>query len=117
MAVQLKRVYDDADASDGFRVLVDRLWPRGVTKERAAVDLWLKDVAPSPELRTEWHHSPGRFDEFAERYRAELAGNPATTQLRELIAAHPTVTLLYGSKDQESNHARVLEEFLAAGEA
>lgn len=115
MAVQVKRVYDDADETDGFRVLVDRLWPRGVTKERAAVDLWLKDVAPSPGLRTAWHHSPGRFDEFADLYRAELAQNPATEQLRELIAAHPTVTLLYGAKDPESNHARVLTDFLASG--
>ena len=112
MAVQLKRVYDDADDADGFRILVDRLWPRGVTKERAAVDLWLKDVAPSPELRTEWHHNPGRFDEFANLYRAELAGNPAIAQLRDLIAAHPTVTLLYGAKDPEANHARVLKDFV-----
>jgi uncharacterized protein YeaO (DUF488 family) len=117
MAVQLKRVYDSADEADGFRVLVDRLWPRGVTKERAEVDLWLKDVAPSPDLRTEWHHNPGRFDEFAERYRGELKQNPATTDLRELIAAHPTVTLLYGAKDPEANHARVLKDFLASTEA
>lgn len=112
MAVQLKRVYDDADDADGFRILVDRLWPRGVTKERAAVDLWLKDVAPSPELRTEWHHNPDRFDEFADLYRAELVENPAIAQLRDLIAAHPTVTLLYGAKDPEANHARVLRDFV-----
>lgn len=112
MALQLKRVYDDPDDTDGFRVLVDRLWPRGVTKERAAVDLWLKDVAPSPELRTEWHHTQDRFDEFADRYRAELAQNPATAEVRELIATHPTVTLLYGSKDREANHALVLKDFL-----
>jgi uncharacterized protein YeaO (DUF488 family) len=112
MALQLKRVYDPAEESDGYRVLVDRLWPRGVTKERAAVDLWLKDVAPSAELRTEWHHNPDRFDEFAGRYRAELEQNPATEQLRELITKHPTVTLLYGAKDPESNHARVLKDVL-----
>lgn len=112
MAVQLKRVYDDAAASDGFRVLVDRLWPRGVSKERAAVDLWLKEVAPSPALRAEWHHTPGRFDEFAERYRNELERNPATTELRELIAEHPSVTLLYGAKDPELNHARVLKDVI-----
>ena len=114
MAVQLKRVYDDAENADGFRVLVDRLWPRGVTKERAAVDLWLKDVAPSAELRTEWHHNPGRFDEFAARYRGELAENPATAELRDLIAEHPAVTLLYGAKDAEANHAVVLRDFIAS---
>jgi uncharacterized protein YeaO (DUF488 family) len=113
MALQLKRVYDDADEGDGFRVLVDRLWPRGVTKERATVDLWLKEVAPSPGLRKEWHHNPGRFNEFAERYRDELEQNPATVELRELIAEHATVTLLYGAKDPEANHARVLKDFLA----
>ena len=114
MAVQRKRVYDPAEEADGFRVLVDRLWPRGVTKERAAVDLWLKDVAPSAELRADWHHNPGRFDEFAGRYRVELEHNPATAELQELIAGHPTVTLLYGAKDPESNHARVLQDFLAS---
>lgn len=112
MTVQLKRVYDDAAQADGLRVLVDRLWPRGVTKERAAVDVWLKEVAPSTELRKEWHHNPGRFDEFAGRYRAELEQNPAVAELRDLIASHPTVTLLYGSKDPEVNHAHVLTEFL-----
>lgn len=114
MTVQVKRVYDDAEKVDGLRVLVDRLWPRGVTKERAAVDVWLKEVAPSTELRKEWHHNRGRFDEFAGRYRAELEENPAVAELADLIASHPTVTLLYGSKDPEVNHARVLMEFLEA---
>lgn len=114
MAVQLKRVYDDAEKTDGLRVLVDRLWPRGISKERAAVDVWLKEVAPSTELRTEWHHNPGRFEEFAGRYRTELAGNPAVAELRDLISSHPTVTLLYGAKDPELNHARVLQDVLDA---
>ncbi|MET0934210.1 MAG: DUF488 family protein [Mycetocola sp.] len=114
MTVRLKRVYDAPDVVDGLRVLVDRLWPRGVTKERAAVDLWLKEVAPSADLRTEWHHNPGRFDEFAERYRVELEPNPATAELRQLIAQHPTVTLLYGARDPEANHARVLKDFLTS---
>ena len=115
MAVQLKRVYDDADEADGFRVLVDRLWPRGVSKERAAVDVWLKDVAPSTDLRVQWHHDPGRFEEHAGRYRAELESNPAVAELRELVAGHPVTTLLYGSKDPELNHARVLKDFLEHG--
>ncbi|WP_167043227.1 DUF488 family protein [Salinibacterium sp. ZJ454] len=114
MAVQLKRVYDDADPADGYRVLVDRLWPRGVTKDRAAVDLWLKDVAPSAELRKEWHHNPGHTEEFAGRYRSELEQNPAVAELAEVIEQRPTVTLLYGAKDPMVNHARVLSDFLAS---
>ena len=114
MALQLKRVYDDPEKTDGFRVLVDRLWPRGVTKERADADLWLKDIAPSAELRTEWHHNPDRFDEFAERYRAELEQNPAVEEMRRVLAGHRRVTLLYGAKDPMVNHARVLADFLTA---
>jgi uncharacterized protein YeaO (DUF488 family) len=112
MAVQLKRVYDDAEETDGFRVLVDRLWPRGVTKERASVDLWLKDVAPSTELRKEWHHNPDRSGDFAARYRAELEDNPAVEELARLTREHPTLTLLYGAKDPVVNHARVLLDVL-----
>lgn len=112
MAVQLKRVYDDAEKADGFRVLVDRLWPRGVTKERASVDLWLKEVAPSPELRKQWHHNPDRWDDFATRYRAELDDNPAVEELVRLTREHQTLTLLYGAKDPEVNHARVLLDVL-----
>ena len=79
MAFTMKRVYDDAAAGDGFRVLVDRLWPRGVSKERAELDLWDKDVAPSPQLRTAWHHHLEDFDRFAGDYRSELDRNPAAT--------------------------------------
>ena len=112
MDVRLKRVYEEATADDGFRVLVDRLWPRGVSKERAHLDLWLKDVAPSPELRSEWHHHPERWDDFAAGYRAELATNPALGTLGELAADHPRVTLLYGAHDPERNHALVLLDVL-----
>ena len=108
----LKRVYDDPDPSDGRRILVDRLWPRGLTKERAAVDLWLKDVAPSADLRSRWHHDPERFDDFAALYVDELAQNPAVDTLRAEIAAHPATTLLYGAKDPAANHAVVLRDFL-----
>jgi uncharacterized protein YeaO (DUF488 family) len=108
----IKRVYDEADPGDGFRVLVDRLWPRGVTKERAALDLWLKEVAPSTELRTWFHAQPDRFDEFAERYRAELESNPAVDQLRDIGRKHPTVTLLYSVKDAAHNHATILRSYL-----
>ena len=83
---RIKRVYDPPAHDDGYRVLVDRLWPRGLTKERAAANLWLKDVAPSPALRTEWHHDPDRFDEFAARYRTELDADPAVDRLLTLGA-------------------------------
>jgi uncharacterized protein YeaO (DUF488 family) len=109
--VVIKRVYDPASPTDGFRVLVDRLWPRGVSRERAALDLWLKEVAPSPELRAWYRHVDERYAEFAQRYRAELDANPAVDRLRELIAAHPVTTLLYGSKSP-LNDAAVLADYL-----
>lgn len=111
--VRIRRAYDAAEPSDGFRVLVDRLWPRGISKERAALDAWMKDVAPTPELRRWWDHDPVRFDQFASRYRAELDGDPAVDELRAAIAAHPVVTLVYGAKDPRVNHAAVLRDHLA----
>jgi uncharacterized protein YeaO (DUF488 family) len=114
MTFAMKRVYDAAAASDGYRVLVDRLWPRGVSKERAELDEWAKEVAPSPELRTEWHHAGGeRFDEFAARYRAELDENPAAVALLASGREHDRVTLLFGARDERVNHAAVLLEWLA----
>lgn len=114
MAFAMKRVYDPAAASDGYRVLVDRLWPRGVSKERAELDEWAKDVAPSPDLRTEWHHSGAeRFDEFAARYRDELDDNPAVEALIAAGRSHERVTLLFGARDERVNHAAVLLDWLA----
>ena len=111
--VRIRRVYEDASADDGLRVLVDRLWPRGKSKQNAHVDVWLKDIAPSKELRSWFGHIPERFDEFASRYRRELDANTeAVNRLRELIADHPRVTLLYGAKDSEHNNAVVLREYL-----
>ena len=107
-----KRIYDEPADDDGFRVLVDRLWPRGVSKERARLDLWLKDIAPSAPLRTEFAHMKERFADFRDQYGAELENHPAADTLRELAATHPRVTLLYGARDPEVNHARVLLEFL-----
>jgi uncharacterized protein YeaO (DUF488 family) len=111
--VSIKRVYVEPVAADGYRVLVDRLWPRGVSKERAALDLWLKDIAPTTELRTWWNHDPARLDDFAQRYRSELDSNDAVATLREVIAAHPVVTLVYGARDPRVNHAAVLRDYLA----
>jgi uncharacterized protein YeaO (DUF488 family) len=110
-AFRIKRVYDEPTPDDGYRVLVDRLWPRGITKERAAADVWLKDAAPSPSLRVEWHHAPDdRWAEFADRYRAELDDNPAVDEL--LVLDHPVVTLLFAAHDPEQNHAAVLRDYL-----
>ena len=114
MPVAIKRVYDEPSAEDGYRVLVDRLWPRGLTKERADVDLWMKDIAPSPELRTWWNHDPQRLDEFIARYRAELATNPAVAELEQVITEHPAVTLVYGARDSRVNHAAVLRDYLTS---
>jgi uncharacterized protein YeaO (DUF488 family) len=114
MPFLIKRIYDGADPSDGFRVLVDRLWPRGMSKQRARLDLWLKDAAPSSELRTWFDHRAERFPEFSLRYRAELDTNAAVDELRQIARANPTVTLLYGAKSPEINHAVVLAEFLEA---
>jgi len=114
MHLQLKRIYDPPSADDGYRVLVDRLWPRGVKKEAAELDAWLKDVAPSPELRTWWDHDPARMAEFATRYRAELADNPALGELSEIAETHPVVTLLYGAHDPKVNHAVILREAVEA---
>jgi uncharacterized protein YeaO (DUF488 family) len=111
--VQVKRVYDDADDSDGFRVLVDRLWPRGVSKQRAALGLWAKEVAPSTELRTWFHAHPGEFAEFSRRYHAELKDNPEVDRLREKLSGHPVITLLYGVHDSEHNHAQILAALLS----
>jgi uncharacterized protein YeaO (DUF488 family) len=111
-SVVTKRIYEPASADDGFRVLVDRLWPRGVSRERAALDLWLKEIGPSTELRVWYGHQEDRFPEFARRYTAELDTNPALGQLRHLIAAHPVTTLLYGAKTP-LNEAVVLADYLA----
>jgi DNA-3-methyladenine glycosylase len=111
--VVIKRVYEPVSPDDGFRVLVDRLWPRGVSRERAALDLWLKEVAPSTELRVWFDHQDERFAEFTRRYRAELDANPAVDLLRETIAEHPLTTLLFGAKSLTMNEAAVLADYLA----
>lgn len=111
--LRIKRIYEPPLPSDGFRVLVDRLWPRGVSKAEAALDLWLKEIAPSAELREWFGHDPARFDEFATRYRSELKTNvEAVDQLRDIAKAHDT-TLLYGAHDRHANQAVVLAGFLA----
>ncbi|HSU48872.1 MAG TPA: DUF488 family protein [Arthrobacter sp.] len=108
----IKRIYDPPADDDGCRVLVDRLWPRGMPKEKAAIDLWLKDVAPSAGLRTEFNHRPERFGDFSERYRLELDANPAVEALLGLASSHPRITLLYAARNTQANHARVLLDYI-----
>lgn len=108
MTVSIKRVYEKPDPADGYRILVDRLWPRGVSKEHAEVDEWLKEVGPSDELRSWFGHLPERFAEFEKRYRAELRTNEAFAVLRDLAKRHRRVTLVYSAKDEEHNQAVVL---------
>jgi uncharacterized protein YeaO (DUF488 family) len=120
MTIRMKRAYDAAAPSDGRRILVERLWPRGLSKEKAAVDVWLKDVAPSTELRRWFGHDPERWDEFRRRYREELLRRPEdVARLRREIEAGP-VTFVYGSRDTVHNAATVLKEFVedeSAGDA
>lgn len=109
--IHIQRAYDDRGGDKAQRVLIDRLWPRGIRKSDLADAIWLKDVAPSPQLRKWFGHRPERWDEFRSRYRRELQSNPALDALRELVASGP-VTLLYGARDEAHNQAVVLAEFL-----
>ncbi|HEX5136351.1 MAG TPA: DUF488 domain-containing protein [Planctomycetota bacterium] len=107
--IRLKRVYEPASRTDGTRILVDRLWPRGLTKERAAVDLWLKDVAPSTGLRKWFGHAPGRWKEFQARYRRELRGKKDLLERLRRRSKSRTVTLVYAARDVQHNEAVVLK--------
>lgn len=113
MKIKIKRVYENPEKEDGTRILVDRLWPRGMTKEKADVDLWLKEIGPSTELIKWFGHDPDRWKEFEKRYKKELKENKeAVSQLKD----HPkkgTTTLVYSAKDEEHNQAVVLKEFLS----
>lgn len=109
-------MYAEPEAGDGFRVLIDRLWPRGLSKERAAVDLWAKDAAPSAELRKGFHHEGMTWEAFVDAYRAELAGPnaAAVAALRDEVSKHKVVTLLHAVRDDEHNHGVLLREALLA---
>jgi uncharacterized protein YeaO (DUF488 family) len=109
--IRVARVYDDAGSDDGQRVLVDRVWPRGVHKDDPRVGIWCKDVAPSKELREWYHHKPERFDEFASRYKAELRDSPALAELRKLTK-RGVVTLVTATRDVDISQAAVLAKLL-----
>ena len=110
--IQLKRVYEKPSRKDGLRILVDRLWPRGLTKERAAVKLWLKDVGPSTELRKWFGHDPAKWKQFQVRYRRELREKKDALELLKQKGQKHTVTLVYGARDEEHNEALVLKRIL-----
>ena len=114
MTVQVRRIYEPAADTDGRRVLVDRLWPRGFSKARLGHDLWLPEVAPSTALRDWYHHQPERFPQFQTRYAAELTTNPAFAELVGLARTHATVTLLTATRDVEHSQAIVLQQRLVA---
>lgn len=111
--INLKRAYDAASTTDGYRIYVDRLWPQGLSHETFHYDLWAKDVAPDTELRHWFHEDPaGRWNEFARRYSESLAGSEALTELLDVVRRHPRVTLLYSSKNRDDNNAVVLRDVL-----
>jgi uncharacterized protein YeaO (DUF488 family) len=111
--IRIKRVYEKADAKDGYRVLIDRLWPRGMKKEAAKIDLWMKDVAPSDALRKSFHHDAMKWPDFEKKYRTELKKKAdLLAELKKLEKEHRTLTLLFGARDPEHNQAVVLAESL-----
>lgn len=109
--IKVKRVYEPPEAGDGMRILVDRFWPRGVSKEKAKIDLWLREIAPSPELCRWYGHDPERWPEFLQRYEAELDANPAVTKALELVR-NGTITLLFAAAERQKNNAVALKLYL-----
>lgn len=112
MNIVIKRVYDPAEAGDGYRVLVDRLWPRGIRKESLALDEWNRGLAPSPDLRKWFNHEPERFSEFAARYKDELGRSNAAQDLLMSVKGEDRLTLVYSAKDRLHNQAVVLKDYL-----
>lgn len=110
--IATKRIYDDAKGEDGIRILVDRLWPRGITKERANVDEWMRDIAPSDQLRRWYHHDPEKWPEFRTMYQAELRSKQQLVDKLRRRSRTARITLLYSAKDKERNNAIALREFL-----
>lgn len=110
--MKIKRVYDEVEESDGFRILIDRLWPRGLSKEKASIDEWDKEIAPSTELRKWFNHEPEKFEEFKQKYKMELLDKEANLNHLRALSEKQEITLLYGAKDAHLNQAVVLLEVL-----
>ncbi|MBS1504747.1 MAG: DUF488 domain-containing protein [Bacteroidetes bacterium] len=111
--VKVKRIYEPYSAEDGYRILVDRLWPRGIKKDGAHIDKWMKDIGPSTALRKAFNHKPEKWNAFIPAYKDELKNSPVLKDLLSDVNKHPVVTLLYGARDTVHNHALVLQEFIA----
>ena len=112
MKVNVKRIYEEHENTDGFRILVDRLWPRGIKKEKAQIDSWMKEVAPSTALRKWFAHDPEKWPEFVSKYKKELHGSMAFRELMTLVKKHKTVTLLFSATDEVHNQAVALKAFV-----
>jgi uncharacterized protein YeaO (DUF488 family) len=112
MRMKLKRIYGGYSPSDGYRILVERLWPRGISREDAHIDLWMKDVAPSTELRKWFNHEDAKWEEFQERYGEELSKTGQLERLREIVSRYGDVTLVFSSKNEKHNNAVVLYNML-----
>jgi uncharacterized protein YeaO (DUF488 family) len=110
--IKIKRIYERRSSSDGYRILVDRLWPRGMKKETANINIWMKEIAPSSELRQWFDHDPEKWKSFLVKYKAELEHSPLFAELRSLTEKHKIITLLYGSRDEQYNQAVALKSFL-----
>jgi uncharacterized protein YeaO (DUF488 family) len=113
MPTKIKRIYEPLEKTDGYRILVDRLWPRGIKKENAHMDKWLKEVAPSTELRKWVHSDKGNWQQFIKRYNTELKSSTALQELLADLHRYKTITLLYAAKDEQQNHALVLKQFIS----
>lgn len=114
-SLNLKRAYENVSDSDGYRILVDRLWPRGVSKEHTAIDLWAKEITPAPEIREAFHHDPGKFPDFKKKYLSELENNPDMPAFIQTVSEHlktGNVTLVYAAKDPIYNHVVILKEYV-----
>ncbi|MGK9125169.1 DUF488 family protein [Olivibacter sp. SA151] len=111
---KIKRIYDEPDKSDGYRILVDRLWPRGIKKERAQIDEWLKNLAPSTDLRKRYHQDAESWDEFKRDYYREISGNNESKEIINELKRHEVITLLYAAHNKEHNNAKALKEYLEA---
>lgn len=114
MTIKIKRIYEPFSKSDGYRVLVDRLWPRGIKKETAFINKWMKEVAPSTNLRKWFDHDPEKWKAFITKYKAELKGSIAFEELMSVIKEHKVITLVYSAKDEQYNQAVALKQFIEA---
>ncbi len=112
MAISIKRIYEPYAENDGYRILIDKLWPRGIKKEDARIDKWLKEIAPSTALRKWFNHEPEKWDQFRQKYHAELESSTALNELRADLHQHKNITLLFAAKNEDYNHAIVLQQFI-----